>query len=63
MQKSLTIALVVAGIIAVAAIIGAIALVPSQQDGNNSDDTLPPTSTGKNLTLDLNENLGLKGST
>jgi TM2 domain-containing membrane protein YozV len=65
MQKGLMIALVAAGIIVIAAIIGVIALVPSQQDGgnNNNNNTLSPTNTGRNLTLNLNENLGIKGNT
>jgi hypothetical protein len=66
MQKGLMIALVAAGIIVIAAIIGVIALVPSQQDdgnNNNNNNTLSPTNTGRNLTLNLNENLGIKGNT
>ncbi|HEX6562397.1 MAG TPA: hypothetical protein VF016_10275 [Nitrososphaera sp.] len=62
MQKGLMIALVAASIIAIAAIVGVIGLVPSQQDRGNYDHTLPPTMTGRNLTLNLNENLGLKGN-
>lgn len=59
MQKGLIIALVAAGI-TIAAIAGAIAFVLGQQD---KDDILPAASARKNLTLDLNENLGVKGNT
>jgi len=57
------IALVAANIIALAAIVGVIALVPGQPDSSNNNNPLPPTSAGRNLTLNLNENLGLKGNT
>jgi hypothetical protein len=60
MQKGLIIALVAAGII-IAAIAGVITFALGQQDNDNI--APPPASRGKSLTLDLNENLSLKGNT
>ncbi|AIF83495.1 hypothetical protein NTE_01431 [Candidatus Nitrososphaera evergladensis SR1] len=66
MQKGLMIALIAAGIVitAAVAIAGVAAFAPGQQGNNNNNNAPPPTaaSTGKNLTLNLNENLGLKGN-
>lgn len=67
MQKGMMIALVAAGIIAIAAVAGVMAMTATTAPSKDSNSNVPPTvttpGTGRNLTVDLNENLGLKSNT
>lgn len=68
MQKGFLVVLIAAGIVAAAVVVGAIAMTTQGSGAQNNDNYSGPaittdTGTGRNLTIDLNENLGLKSNT